>query len=227
MKTKDIKTLLNKETGENTPDVLDNVKVSPINKLKKDEKNLVAFKKTMATLILVFLLATVVVLSVAIHGYTTQVRETTKSNMTFMSLRLADSPEDTPTKAYNFVIDGTGRFVLAFDEINGKSLDTPTNFEDVLALVDYNGEGTIFIVASSDRPAFAKQFGVYMAETIEKDSTFVGVRIISRVNESASRKTFENAISALPNDEKVDYNTKTVNELCSLYASLIENLEEK
>ena len=225
MKTKDIKTLLNKETGENTPDVLDNVKVSPINKLKNNEKSLVAFKKTMATLILVFLLVIVVVLSVAIHGYTTQVRETTKSNMTFMSLRLASSPEDTPTKAYNFIIDGTGRIILAFDEMKGDTLHTPTNFEDILDLLEYNGEGTIFIVASSDRPAFAKQFGVYMAETIEKDDNFDGVKIISHVNETVSRNTFENAISVLPSDEKVDYGTKNINELCALYSTLIEELD--
>ena len=225
MKTKDIKTLLNKETGENTPDVLDNVKVSPINKLKKNEKSLVAFKKTMATLILVFLLVIIVVLSVAIHGYTTQVRETTKSNMTFMSLRLASSPQDAPTKAYNFIIDGTGRIIIAFDEIKGDALNTPTDFEDILDLLEYNGEGAIFIVASSDRPAFAKQFGVYMAETIEKDDSFDGIKIISRVNETASRNTFESAISALPNDEKVDYSTKNINELCALYSSLIEELD--
>ena len=225
MKTKDIKTLLNKETGENTPDVLDNVKVSPINKLKKNEKSLVAFKKTMATLILVFLLVIIVVLSVAIHGYTTQVRETTKSNMTFMSLRLASSPQDTPTKAYNFIIDGTGRIIIAFDEIKGAALNTPTDFEDILDLLEYNGEGAIFIVASSDRPAFAKQFGVYMAETIENNDSFDGIKIISRVNETASRNTFENAISALPNDEKVDYSTKNINELCALYSSLIEELD--
>ena len=68
MKVKDIKNQLNKETGDNTPDVLESVKASPINKLKKDEKNLVAFKKTMATLILAFLLVILVVLSIAIHG---------------------------------------------------------------------------------------------------------------------------------------------------------------
>ena len=68
MKLKDIKDQLNKETDENTPDVLDNVKVSPINKLKKNEKSMVVFKKTMATLILAFLLAILVVLSIAIHG---------------------------------------------------------------------------------------------------------------------------------------------------------------
>ncbi|MBO7222001.1 MAG: hypothetical protein J6V37_03015, partial [Clostridia bacterium] len=191
MKTKDIKSLLNKETGENTPDVLDNVKISPINKLKKNEKSLVAFKKTMATLILVFLLVIVVVLSIAIHGYTTQ-DSATIDHFTYLSLRVYDGTDPDgitadSVKAYSFILDEKGKIILAYNESAGERLATPNEFNDIADLIDYKGEATIFLVGTSDNPAFARQFARGVEDCLKNNADFDGVRIIAHVNDSTSK----------------------------------------
>ena len=126
MKLKDIKKQLNKETDENTPDVLDNVKVSPINKLKKNEKSMTVFKKTMATLILVFLLAILVVLSIAIHGLVSQ-DDGKIDNFTFLSIRIYDGTDQNgldsdDLKIYNLILDDNGKILLVYDQNTNENL---------------------------------------------------------------------------------------------------------
>lgn len=226
MKTKDIKSLLNKETGESTPDVLDNVKISPINKLKKNEKSLVAFKKTMATLILVFLLVIVVVLSIAIHGYTTQ-GSTAIDHFTFLSLRIYDGADNDglgsdSLKVYNFILDDNGKILLAYNESSLQKLTTPNEFTDIADLIDYNGEATIYLIGASDSPAYARQFARAVEECISENSSFDGARIIAHVNDGTSKSILSASTKALDGykaDEHSSYTT--VNELCALYISLV------
>ena len=226
MKTKDIKSLLNKETGENTPDVLDNVKISPINKLKKNEKSLVAFKKTMATLILVFLLVIVVVLSIAIHGYTTQ-DSATIDHFTFLSLRIydgtdADGITADSTKAYSFILDDNGKIILAYNDSTGEKLASPNEFSGIAEIIDYRGEATIFLVGTSDSPAFAKQFAKGVEECLKNNSKFDDVRIVTHVNDSTSKSILSSSAKALPGYDADQHSQYTsVNELCSLYVSLV------
>ena len=162
MKLKDIKKQLNKETDENTPDVLDNVKVSPINKLKKNEKSMTVFKKTMATLILVFLLAILVVLSIAIHGLVSQ-DDGKIDNFTFLSIRIYDGTDQNgldsdDLKIYNLILDDNGKILLVYDQNTNEKLATPRNFEDITDIIDCESGSTIYIIGASDGPAYARQF---------------------------------------------------------------------
>jgi hypothetical protein len=225
MKTKDLKTLLNKETDETTPDVLDNVKISPINKLKSNEKSMVAFKKTMSTLILVFLSVIVVVLSVAIHGLTTQSSATV--NFTFLSIRVYDGTgdglTDTSAKVYNFILDDNGKTVLAYNQSTNEKMAKPSRFEDILDAINYNGESTIYIIGASDSPAYARQFARGIEDFMLNDDTFVCAKIIAHVNNQLSKDIVASSTALLPNyNEKDGKEANSVNKLCTLYITLVD-----
>ena len=226
MKIKDIKSQLNKESGENTPDVLDNVKKSPINKLKKDEKSMVAFKKTMATLILAFLLVIVVVLSIAIHGYTTQMSNKI-DHFSFLSIRVYDGTDvdglsTDGLKIYNFVLDDNGKVIVAYNESAREKIATPNEFDDILDTVDYNGEATIYIVGASDSPAFARQYASALEDCILRHGDYEDVNIVSHVNDALSKNIVATSVSLLPGYKSEDAKDANVNKLCSLYATLLD-----
>ena len=228
MKVKDIKNQLNKETGDNTPDVLENVKASPINKLKKDEKNLVAFKKTMATLILAFLLVILVVLSIAIHGLTTQ-DDGAIDHFTFLSLRLYDGTdgnglESGNLKTYNFILNENGKVLLAYNQTTNEKLSTPNKFEDILDIINYNGEGTIYVVGASDSPAYARQFARAIEDTISQKTDFAGAKIVAHINNSLSKTLATSSVKLLPDfDSNEHTDIDSINKICTLYLTLTNN----
>ena len=226
MKIKDIKSQLKKETGENTPEVLDSVKKSPINKLKKDEKSMVAFKKTMATLILAFLLVIVVVLSVAIHGYTTQ-RSNSIDHFSFLSIRIYDGTDENGLesdglKIYNFVLDDNGKVIIAYNESSMETIAPPNQFDDILDVLDYDGEATIYIIGASDSPAFARQYAGAIEDCMLRNDDFDGANIIPHVNESLSKNLVAVSVSLLPGYNSEDAKDANINKLCSLYVTLLD-----
>lgn len=225
MKLKDIKDQLHKETGENTPDVLDNVKVSPINKLKKNEKSLVVFKKTMATLILVFLLAILVVLSIAIHSLVVQ--DSGAIHFTFLSLRVYDGTdqnglESEDLRIYNFILDDDGRILLAYDESNHEKLPTPREFDDILDTINYDGESTIYLIGASDGPADARKFAGGVEDCMLRSSAFDDVKVVSHINNSLSKSILSKSLSSLPGFDSSKHNSDKVNEQCSIYLTLVD-----
>ena len=227
MKTKDIKSMLKKEATENSPEVLDNVKVSPINKLKKDEKSLVAFKKTMATLILVFLLVILIVLSVAIHGYMTQTTSAIE-NFTFMSVRIyngtdSNGLESNGLKIYNLIIDDNGRIVLAYNETTGEKLASPTEFDDFVDLLDYDGEPTIYIVGASDGPAFARQYNRAIEDVLSADEKFEGANFVYHINDNTARNLITKSVTTLDGFDSSEHTEiDTIDSLCSIYLSILD-----
>ena len=227
MKVKDIKNQLDKETGENTPDVLDNVKTSPINKLKKNEKSLVAFKKTMATLILAFLLVILVVLSVAIHGLTTQ-DDGAIDHFTFLSLRIDNGNgegglDSEDLKVYNFILDEHGKVLLAHNQVTNEKLSIPNKFEDILNIINYDGEGTVYVIGASDSPAYARQFARAIEDILGRNDNFRSAKIVAHINNSLSKTIATDSVKLLPNfDSKNQEDLDSVNKVCSLYLTLTE-----
>lgn len=227
MKLKDIKKQLNKETDENTPDVLDNVKVSPINKLKKNEKSMTVFKKTMATLILVFLLAILVVLSIAIHGLVSQ-DDGKIDNFTFLSIRIYDGTDQNgldsdDLKIYNLILDDNGKILLVYDQNTNEKLATPRNFEDITDIIDCESGSTIYIIGASDGPAYARQFARGVEDIIAKDSDFEDVKIVTHINDTLSKTTASESVALLPGfnaNEHTDLGS--INKVCALYLTLID-----
>lgn len=227
MKLKDIKDQLNKETDKNTPDVLDNVKVSPINKLKKNEKSMVVFKKTMATLILAFLLAILVVLSIAIHGLVSQ-DDGKIDNFTFLSIRIYDGTDQdglssSDLKTYNFILDDNGNILLVHNQNTNEKLAIPRAFEDITDIIGYNGESTIYIIGASDGPAYARQFARGVEDIIMRDSDFEGATIVTHINNSLSKEIASKSVTLLPDfnaDEHKDLDS--VNKVCTLYLTLTD-----
>ena len=226
MKTKDIKSQLNKETGNNTPDILESVKISPINKLKKHEKNLVAFKKSIATLILAFLLIIVVVLAVAIHGLTTQ-HPATIENFTFLSLRIcdkddADGLESDDLEIYNFILDDNGKILLVYNENSLQKMSTPNEYSDVLDLIECNGDSRIYIIGASDSPAFARQFARGMESCFARDEEYKDITFVNHINDSISKSIAGKSLSLLPNyNSDLLSNDNSINKICELYVSLV------
>lgn len=227
MKLKDIKKQLNKETDENTPDVLDNVKVSPINKLKKNEKSMTVFKKTMATLILVFLLAILVVLSIAIHGLVSQ-DDGKIDNFTFLSIRIYDGTDQNgldsdDLKIYNLILDDNGKILLVYDQNTNEKLATPRNFEDITDIIDCESGSTIYIIGASDGPAYARQFARGVEDIIAKDSDFEDAKIVTHINDTLSKTTASESVALLPGfnaNEHTDLGS--INKVCALYLTLID-----
>lgn len=227
MKLKDIKKQLNKETDENTPDVLDNVKVSPINKLKKNEKSMTVFKKTMATLILVFLLAILVVLSIAIHGLVSQ-DDGKIDNFTFLSIRIYDDTDQNgldsdDLKIYNLILDDNGKILLVYDQNTHEKLATPRNFEDITDIIDCESGSTIYIIGASDGPAYARQFARGVEDIIAKDSDFEDAKIVTHINDTLSKTTASESVALLPGfnaNEHTDLDS--INKVCALYLTLID-----
>lgn len=227
MKLKDIKKQLNKETDENTPDVLDNVKVSPINKLKKNEKSMTVFKKTMATLILVFLLAILVVLSIAIHGLVSQ-DDGKIDNFTFLSIRVYDGTDQNgldsdDLKIYNLILDDNGKILLVYDQNTHEKLATPRNFEDITDIIDCESGSTIYIIGASDGPAYARQFARGVEDIIAKDSDFEDAKIVTHINDTLSKTTASESVALLPGfnaNEHTDLGS--INKVCALYLTLID-----
>ena len=227
MKLKDIKKQLNKETDENTPDVLDNVKVSPINKLKKNEKSMTVFKKTMATLILVFLLAILVVLSIAIHGLVSQ-DDGKIDNFTFLSIRIYDGTDQNgldsdDLKIYNLILDDNGKILLVYDQNTHEKLATPRNFEDITDIIDCESGSTIYIIGASDGPAYARQFARGVEDIIAKDSDFEEAKIVTHINDTLSKTTASESVALLPGfnaNEHTDLGS--INKVCALYLTLID-----
>ena len=227
MKLKDIKKQLNKETDENTPDVLDNVKVSPINKLKKNEKSMTVFKKTMATLILVFLLAILVVLSIAIHGLVSQ-DDGKIDNFTFLSIRIYDGTDQNgldsdDLKIYNLILDDNGKILLVYDQNTNEKLATPRNFEDITDIIDCESGSTIYIIGASDGPAYARQFARGVEDIIAKDSDFEDAKIVTHINDTLSKTTASESVALLPGFNANEHtNLGSINKVCALYLTLID-----
>lgn len=229
MKVKDIKKQLNQETGNITPDVLGRVKISPINRLRQNEKALRVFKTTIASLILLLMAAIVIILSVSIYAYMTQRPSLAEENYTFVSLWVYDGPslagtggDIRPTQEdshiLNFVVDGDGKVIFAYDETSKAPL--PANFYvgEVVDMIDPSGATAIYVMATSDRPAFQRQFSTAIRNQIEEDGLFEGIPVNYHVGDSLARFMMGASLNALDGfDNSRLEDAETVNDLCALY----------
>ena len=134
MKIKDIKKQLNQESSDITPDVLDRVKISPINRLRQNEKAMRVFKTTVASLILLLMATIVVILSVSIYAYMTQKPDLADENYTFVSVWVYEgeplagagggvNPPANQSHIRSFVVDGNFPTALLVCELVPGVLD--------------------------------------------------------------------------------------------------------
>ncbi len=221
MKLKDIKKQLKQESAEATPNVLEKVKVSPINRLLKNEKALVALKKTASTLTLLLVLAIVVILSVSIYALVTQKENLADQNYTFVSLWLYDTTDSDPSETftiYSFVVNGDGEIIFAYDEKTDTILPSPAFLGNALSILSTDGFTGIKVMTTSDRPGFARQFFNDIYDAIQLDSRFDNMSVEYHVNDQMSRFMFGESLHTLKGYDSVKFNNaKTINELCSLY----------
>jgi hypothetical protein len=228
MKIKDIKKQLNKEAGDITPDVLGRVKISPINRLRNNEKALRVFKTTMMSLILLIMASIIIILSVSIYAYMTQKPDRADENYTFVSLwvyegePIVDGTVQVPPREdshiLSFVVDGDGKVVFAYDETDAYSL--PSNFYvgEVVDLVDLADAKAVYVFTTSDRPAFQRQFYNVIRGKIELTPSFDGIATQYHVGDSSARNTLTKSVLALNGFDSARYdNATTINDLCILY----------
>jgi hypothetical protein len=228
MKIKDIKKQLNKEAGDITPDVLGRVKISPINRLRNNEKALRVFKTTMMSLILLIMASIIIILSVSIYAYMTQKPDRADENYTFVSLwvyegdPIVDGTVQVPPREdchiLSFVVDGDGKVVFAYDETSAYSL--PSNFYvgEVVDLVDLADAKAVYVFTTSDRPAFQRQFYNVIRGEIELTPSFEGIATQYHVGDSSARNTLTKSVLALNGFDSARYdNATTINDLCILY----------
>lgn len=225
MKTKDIKKMLKEESGDMTPDVLNKVKVSPINRLLKGEKALRVFKTTMFSLTLLLMAVIIVILSVSIYALMTQSEDVADQNYTLVSVwvyrgEADDSPTATPNdNIYTYIVNGDGQVVFAYDETSQMVMPSPAFLGNAVNDIPTTGATAIYVFTTSDRPAFARQFYNEIRSAIDNHDTFsVGVGVNYHVNDEMSRFMMGASVSALPgyNHEKF-LEAEDVNDICALY----------
>lgn len=226
MKTKDIKKMLKEESGDMTPDVLNKVKVSPINRLLKGEKALRVFKTTMFSLTLLLMAVIIVILSVSIYALMTQSEDVADQNYTLVSVWVYRGETDgSPTSAtqddnfYTYIVNGDGQVIFAYDETNQTVMPSPAFLGNAVNDISTTGATAIYVFATSDRPAFARQFYNEIRSAIDNNDTFSGgVGVNYHVNDEMSRFMMGASVSALPayNHEKF-LEAEDVNDICALY----------
>ncbi len=225
MNLKDIKKQLNKESNDATPDVLEGVKMSPINRLLKNEKALVALKKTAATLTLLLILAIVVVLSVSIYSLMTQKEDTASKNYTFVSIwtyNNEDEPSRPTSNIYSFIVDGDGQVVFAYDETSQSKLPSPGFLANALPLIPLSGCNGVYVMTSSDRPAFARQFYNELKDAIDHDPRFDTLDVKYHVNDQTSRFMLGESLHTLNGYDSDRFGqAQSINDLCLLYVDFV------
>lgn len=229
MKIKDIKKQLNQESSDITPDVLDRVKISPINRLRQNEKAMRVFKTTVASLILLLMATIVVILSVSIYAYMTQKPDLADENYTFVSVWVYDgeplagagggvNPPANQSHIRSFVVDGNGKVVFAYDETDGVVLPAGVYVESIVDVIDVTGATQVFVMTSSDRPAFQRQFYNALRNEIETDDAFVGVSVEYHVGDDFAHFMMGASLTALDGYDGDKLETaETINDLCALY----------
>ena len=227
MKIKDIKKQLKQESGDMTPDVLDRVKISPINRLRQNEKAMRVFKQTIASLILLILAAIVIILSVSIYAYMTQKPDTAEENYTFVSVWINSGSEDTDlsdglsstdSAIISFVVDGDGQVVFAYNETAGTVLPSPGYIGNAVSLLNGDGATAVYVMATSDRPAFQRNCYNELKTTIADSGVFGDTPVNYHIGDSLSRfmmGTSINSLKGFDHDRFVE--AESVNDLCALY----------